>query len=149
MLKPYRFKKPRPPARPEAGARVVAEVEQENLTGLVQGQPASRDEELFARAFDYYKIAYDFQQSFVSGRNLPGEIRPDFMVYAGRPTPFYPDNQQWHGTASQKEDAKQKDAMLAAHLGAGYNYPVRIPTPADERELTQAWVKQKVKEFFV
>ena len=148
MLKPYRLKTKRRVARPEQAARVPTAAPVENLTGQVQGQKASRDEELFAQAFDYYKIGYDFQLSFVSGRNLPGEIRPDFIVYAGLPTPFYPDNQQWHGTAAQKANAAAKDAMLAAHLGEGYGYPVRIPTPANERELTLDWAKQKVKEHF-
>ena len=90
----------------------------EVLTQAVQGQPASDIEERFARAL--YKNErvedFEFQQSYFAGRNMPGEVRPDFIVYAGTVYPVQIDGEYAHKSAEQKATDRAKDAQLDGYL---------------------------------
>lgn len=153
-LKPYRLKAPRKPTPPDRGPRAPAGPDETIvLSGQVNGKAASRDEELFAMALGRQGIGFDFNESYIAGRNLPGEVRPDFIVYAGAPQPVNIDNEQWHHTAAQKADAAAKDAMLAAHLGGGWAPPLRIPMPSEvvndkDNQRVLDWMRQQVRRYF-
>ena len=119
--KPYKYKVPRsgggmshsPLNRPKKL------VENEGLTGIVNGETATDIEERFARALwkNQRVESFDFQNSYFSGRNLPGEVRPDFIVYSGTSFPVQIDGAFAHRTAEQKASDRAKDAMLDGLLG--------------------------------
>ena len=91
----------------------------EILTKTVMGQRASDLEERFFRAASKNKSisSVDYQPSFIAGRNIPGEIRLDFMVHAyGLLWPIQIDGDFAHSSAQQKEEDKQKDIILNNHL---------------------------------
>lgn len=101
------------------------------LTQEVFGRPASKPEELYFLAADDEDeiIRIRFQVSFVAGRNVPGEIRLDFILYTGKA--FYPvfiDGLYWHRTAQKRtediEDAARIDRILH---GTGAKPVQRIP----------------------
>jgi len=95
--------------------RPVEDKKGEQLTGFVDGQKASDLEERFAYSLRKNRRVegFDFQPSFIAGRNMPGEIRLDFMVYSGMVQyPIQIDGEFAHKTATQKELDKQKDAIL-------------------------------------
>lgn len=122
----------------------------EGLTGLVQGQAASDIEERLARALKKQAATerFEFQESFAAPRNIPGELRPDFLVYLGGAViqPLQPDGEFAHKSAAQKESDRVKDALLDELLrGRGALPTVRIPgyeleTQAD----ADAWVRENL-----
>jgi len=128
--------------------RTTAERVQEILVGWVQGKRATDIEERFARALDKsLEIdSYEFQPSYVAGRNLPGEIRLDFMVYAGLSYPFQLDGTYAHKTAQQKYEDAIKDAILDSILTPRGVQPVKR-IPGDELE-TQEEADELVAELF-
>jgi hypothetical protein len=91
----------------------------EVLTKTIMGQRASDLEERFFRAATKNKniSSVEYQPSFIAGRNVPGEIRLDFMVHAyGLMWPIQVDGEFAHGSAQQKEEDRQKDIILNNHL---------------------------------
>ena len=148
--KPYKYKLPRmagglsraPLNRPKK------ETQAEVLTQAVQGQSASDIEERFARAL--YKNerveGFEFQQSYFAGRNMPGEVRPDFIVYAGTVYPVQIDGEYAHKSAEQKATDKAKDEQLDGYLTPmGAAVTQRIPGDLLQ---TQEDADRLVREMF-
>lgn len=139
---------PKPPRAPLNRLRPVGE--DEALTGLVQGQAASDIEERLARALDKHGATerYDFQESYAAPRNIPGEIRPDFIVYLGGATaqPLQPDGEYAHKSAEQKEEDRVKDARLDEILrGTGALPTIRIAgTDLETQAEADAWVEENL-----
>lgn len=128
--KVFRYKAPVAVQRSEAKNRPRGEVSHELLTHTVKGQSASDLEERFARGLDRNPnvLSYEFQPSYVTGRNLPGELRPDFIVYEPVMQPVQIDGEFSHKTAEQHATDAVKDALLDEVLkGTGAMPSVRIP----------------------
>lgn len=128
--KAFRYKGEAAPDKGTALNRPRGQVDPELLTRVVQGQKASDLEERFARGLDRNPnvYGYEFQPSYVTGRNLPGELRPDFIVYEPIMQPVQIDGEFSHKTAEQHASDAVKDALLDEVLkGSGALPSVRIP----------------------
>jgi len=115
--------------RPEPTGLTIP-IEQEGLTGFVQGYPASDIEERMYVAFLHNGIPDDdieHQPSYVMGKNLPGEIRPDYAVFLGLVQLWFADGDYWHKTAEAKQKDKWNDSILFQRLEGRAEYPIRIP----------------------
>jgi len=129
-MKPYKYKRIAPVARPENSGRLRRAEEKEVLSGMVQGEKASDIEERFARALDKLGISYTFQQHYFGpAKNTPGAIQIDFMVTSGASqVPVQIDGEIAHKTLSQREEDRIKDTRLNAYFArVGINPVIRIP----------------------
>jgi len=127
--KPLHYKIPEPKTPPFSGKtnRPQRQKTNENLTGFVDGQKASDIEERFARSLAKNRRvdSFVFQPSYIAGRNMPGEIRLDFMVYSGMVMfPIQVDGAFAHKTIAQKSEDANKDAILNDHLRGSGAMPV-------------------------
>jgi hypothetical protein len=129
-LKPYKYKKMPGQFERRQVNRAEAELELEQLTGQVNGQRASDLEERFARALEKIKgiRRYDFQPSMIVDRNLPGEVRPDFIIYSDTPMAVMIDGEFVHKSAEARARDQFNDAILYEHLrDFGFLPPIRVP----------------------
>ena len=127
MIAPYKYKLPPKTKVDRRLKRSISVADDENLTGLVQNMDASDIEERFARALRKRDIRFTFQPSYFQGRNVPGEIRLDFMVDAGWPLPVMVDGEYAHKSAEAQAEDRIKDALLDDHLrGTGALPVIRI-----------------------
>ena len=147
--KVFKFKPPSAPA-PVSLNRLRPVGEQEQLTGLVQGQDASDIEERLARSLDKYPATreYEFQESYRAPRNVPGELRPDFVVFLSGATaqPLQPDGEYAHKTAEARQSDEEKDALLDEILrGTGALPTIRIPGHLlATQDQADAWVRENL-----
>lgn len=119
----------------------------EGLTGIVQGQPATDIEERLwiallrngVRAEDI-----EFQPSYLAGRNMSGEIRPDFAIHVGLIQIWYADEDFFHRTAEQQSKDEFNDARLFSEMQGAIEFPIRIS--GDDLE-TQQKADAAVREF--
>ena len=117
-MKPFIWPKPRT-TREETLNRIQVTREEEGLTGIVQGEKASAEEERLYEGFLTAGIEPEdivFQPSYIAGRNLPGEIRPDFLLYLGILLIVYVDGGFWHDTQEQKNRDSVQAAILQQRL---------------------------------
>lgn len=126
--------------------RISPEQNTEILTGQVHGIKASDIEERFARSLYKKKLKFNFQVSFFAGKNMPGEVRLDFMIDDTFIQPVQIDGEFAHKTAAQISKDRLNDARLDDHLrGTGALPTVRIPgellqTQEDsDRQLSELW----------
>jgi hypothetical protein len=127
--------------QPAIDMRVPAE----ELAGVVQGQKATDIEERMYIALLHNGIAnedIEFQPSYLAGRNMPGEIRPDFATYQSvKIMVWFADEDFFHRSAEQKNKDEQKDAELFQRMNGSIEYPIRIPgDDLDTQELADAAV---------
>lgn len=116
----------------------------EELTGFVHGKEASDIEERFAKELDRRGASYYFREPLVAGKNLPGWVELDFMVYSGGLTyPVQLDGEYAHKTAMQRQEDAIKDAIINDFL-QGQSMPVKRIS-GDELQ-NEDDVKQAVKE---
>ena len=124
---PYKYKIPKRLEDTRALNRVVTETAPEILAGQVKGRVASDIEERFAKSLYKRKINFVFQESFIAGMNMPGEIRLDFLITDLFVQPVQIDGEFAHKTAEQKARDDWNDAVLDDHLrGTGALPVVRI-----------------------
>ena len=117
-MKPFIWPKPRT-TREDTLNRIQVTREEEGLTGIVQGEKASAEEERLYEGFLNAGIEPEdivFQPSYIAGRNLPGEIRPDFLLYLGILLIVYVDGGFWHDTQEQKNRDSVQAAILQQRL---------------------------------
>jgi len=102
----------------------------EELVGIVQGYPATDIEERMYIAFLHNKILdedIEFQPSYLAGRNLPGEIRPDFATYdEALIKVWFADADYWHRSGEQKRKDETNDAILMQRMEGRIQFPIRI-----------------------
>ncbi len=124
---PRRYK-PRKRLEPiSALNRIAPEKAQEVLTGQVHNQVATDIEERFARSLYKQKIEFHFQVSFFAGRNMPGEVRLDFLIVGLFLQPVQIDGEFAHKSASAKARDLLNDARVDNHLaGSGALPTIRI-----------------------
>lgn len=109
---------------------MVIELLDEGLTGIVHGDSATDIEERMYRgllANDVDDSNIDYQPSFVAGRNMPGEIRPDFVVYNGLIVVLFADGEFFHKTAEQRNRDRMNDSILFKRLEGRALFPIRVP----------------------
>ena len=134
--------------------RFRGEKEDEGLTKMVQGQRASNIEERFYRAaVEEEEIEQvKFQPTFGAGRNLPGEIRPDFLLWAGGIMyPVWVDGSYWHRTPEQKErDVRQVQELDMILQGSGAYPGQRVPdTDLEDMESAGRAVEKVLRGEYV
>ncbi len=129
-LKPYKWRRPSKVKRPDVTHPPIG-TPPEDLVGHVHGQPATDIEErayngLLNNGVDDADI--EFQTSYIAGRNVPGEIRPDFVVHGqGLPLIIFIDGEYFHKSAPEKQRDRMNDAILFQQLGGTAQFPVRVP----------------------
>lgn len=124
----HKYKSVRKPTFDRAVNRISPEMDTEILVGSVQGITASDIEERFAKSLYKKQISFRFQESFFAGRNMPGEVRLDFLITDLFIQPVQVDGEFAHKTAAQKERDRLNDARLDNHLsGTGALPTIRIP----------------------
>ena len=125
-------------------ARVRPLPENENLTGMVNGLPASDLEERLARSFRRFKIPFAFQVPIYTAHSLPGEQRLlDFIVR--RDQPLEPDGYISHyRKAGQRADDLIRDLFLnEAFRYMGLKPIIHIKyTKLDSQEMTDRTVRE-------
>lgn len=104
---------------------------EEQLPEYIYGKKVSNIEaRFFIAASEHPSVDYvETQVSYVSGRNLPGEIRLDFLLHSGGiKFPVFTDGLYWHKDPAQKaKDAYQEDRIDEILQGA-FCFPVqRVP----------------------
>jgi len=118
-MKPFRWPKIRTP-KEDTVNRIDVQREEEGLTGIVQGDAASAEEERLYLGFLNAGVEDDdivFQPSFITGaRNVPGEVRPDFLLYLGIMLIVFVDGGFWHDTQEQKNKDDLQAAILMQEL---------------------------------
>jgi len=125
----YKWKKPRPLRKPKHVA-LKGIAPDEGLTGFVHGQPATDIEERMYIGFlhnDVDDSDIEYQPSYIAGRNLPGEIRPDFAVRIGLTQLYFADGEYWHKSAEAQERDRANDAILFRKLQGSVEFPIRVP----------------------
>jgi hypothetical protein len=135
-----------PNRMPTAGPPFVQKMD-EGLTGLIENWKASDIEERFYRALRKSPnvISNEFRTAEVAGRNLPGEVEVDFMVFDGQYRPIQIDGEYAHMSAQQREGDRMKDAILNNYTQGWAAPVVRIP---GYQLQTQADADRIVKEMF-
>ena len=128
-MKPFKW--PLPKREPqEQQPALDLKLEEENLTGIVKGYSATDIEERMYIAFLHNGVSDDnieYQPSFIAGRNMSGEIRPDFAVYNGLIQIWYADEEFFHKTAEQQQKDAFNDARLMEEMQDKIEPPIRIP----------------------
>ncbi len=141
----FRFKVPRK-RRPVFPAFRISKP-LEGLTGIVQGFPATDIEERMWIAFLHNGVNpndIEFQPSYLAGRNMSGEVRPDFAIHIGLIQVWYADEDFFHRTAEQKNKDAFNDDRLFNEMQGKIEFPIRIS--GDDLE-TQEKADAAVREF--
>ena len=131
--KPFKYKIPKP-AHYGSGRRTQVAQEAQKVQRYVQGERASEEEYWFAWALDRFMeqgliVGWDFQPSYFQRRNVPGEIRLDFMINGPPDIPVQIDGSWIHKSAGQKAKDRHNDARLNDRLvDEGAMPVVRVPT---------------------
>jgi len=148
-LKPYRYSKFRMARYNGKPPKSNELKETEVLTGSINGEDASDLEERFAIALNGNPNVetFEYQPSFIAFRNMPGEIRPDFVVESGGMLyPIFIDGEWIHHTAEQQDQDKRNDIILDERLSGSGAWPSKhisgkhLQTPED--------TAKTVKEIF-
>ncbi|KKN62895.1 hypothetical protein LCGC14_0507480 [marine sediment metagenome] len=123
----FRFKVPRKRRLAVPALRISKPLE--GLTGIVQGWPATDIEERMYIAFLHNAVLPDdieFQPSYLAGRSMLGEIRPDFALHIGLIQIWYADEDFFHRTAEQANRDAFNDARLFNEMQGAIEFPIRI-----------------------
>lgn len=128
-MKPFLWPKiKQPPPEPMPSLRISAA--KEELTGIVKGYEATDIEERMYIAFLHNGIDdndIEYQPSYLAGRNMAGEIRPDFATYGGLIQVWFADGEYFHKTAEQKNKDETNDQRLWQIMNGRIEFPIRIP----------------------
>ena len=129
-MKPFIWPKPRREPQEQQPA-LDLKLEAENLTGQIRGYDAPDTEERMYIAFLHNGIADEdivHQPSYIAGRNMSGEIRPDFATYGeGMIRIWYADEEYFHKTAEQEQKDAFNDEKLFNEMDGQIEWPIRIP----------------------
>ena len=129
-MKPFIWPKPKREPQDQQPALDIP-LEQEELTGVVKGFPATDIEERMFIAFINNGVHPDdiqYQPSYLAGRNMSGEIRPDFALHVGGQIQvWYADEEFFHKTAEQQAKDNFNDSRLFEMMDDAIEWPIRIP----------------------
>lgn len=125
----FKFRKPTKRDIPAPTIRITKPTEA--LAAQVQGYPATDIEERLYIALLRNGVSdadIEFQPSYIAGRNMSGEIRPDFADYSGGLIRiWYADADYWHRNAVQQKKDRFNDARLFEELNDKIEWPYRVP----------------------
>jgi len=126
----YKIQKPIQHQRPERDFQRAASGEE--LTGYVDGKKASDIEERWYRMTIMFiqqnrLLDYRFQPSYIAGRNMPGEVRVDYVWEIPPSLPIFLDGNFAHKSAEQIQRDKDQLDALNEHLSGIALPAVRIP----------------------
>jgi hypothetical protein len=130
--KAFQYPTEKPKKRQERTREFQRRSEGEQLTGTFDGQNASDIEERWGivtkMLIEQGRInGYEFQPSYIAGKNLPGEVRVDFLWKIPPPQPIFLDGNFAHKSAEQRQRDLDKMDELDEAL-SGWALPaVRIP----------------------
>lgn len=115
----FRTGRRRGPVRvvPDVAFSFQREVEQEQLSGQVQGKSASDIEERVARALYKLQLPFRFQVDYFGGRSLSGGLVLDFLVLTPLPIPILVQGEYWHSGESKARDAYNIARLLDLFKG--------------------------------
>lgn len=118
-MKTFRYKVRRTPRKEMPFGKIQVVKEDEGLTGVIYGSPASDIEERFARALstDSRITGFTFREAVIAPRSMPGQLEIDFVVQVG-PLVYaiQIDGEIAHkGTAKKMDDAR-KDALVNQYM---------------------------------
>jgi hypothetical protein len=152
----------RPPGIPDYdyGQTVIRTGDQEQLTGVINGDKASDLEERTHRALGKLDIPSEFRvritsealgnQRLTSKRaNIKGEIEIDFLAeYNGQITPIFVDGQIAHFMTPHQAEIDKQKADLANEFGRqfGWREAVRVPF---WKLIDQDMTDRTIREIFV
>ena len=116
-VQPFKYKKLKTPRVTHRVGRPMGTPE-ELLSGYVHGEKASKLEERFAIALDFFGLTYQFQYEVPSIYSLPGEEKNiDFLVYdGGIAWPIEVGASFVHDTTSEKDAELARTALINAIL---------------------------------
>lgn len=144
------FKWPMPKREPvEPMPALDFTVAEDELTGIVKGYKATDIEERMYIAFLHNGVNDDdieYQPSYIAGRNMSGEIRPDFALHGGGLIQlWYADADYWHRSAEQKSKDETNDSILFQRMQGEIEFPIRISgddleTQEDADRAISEWV---------
>lgn len=113
----------------------------EELPGLIAGHKVSDIEARFylAAANHADVDSISMQVSLVAGRNLPGEIRLDFLLHSnGIRFPVFTDGEYWHRTAEAKAKDDYQEDLVNQILAGTYSMRVQRVPGTDLETLEEA-----------
>lgn len=111
-MKPFKYKVPNY-GRPNRARRIEEAKEDGELTGMVNGEPASDIEERFAIALRNANLDFSFQIPVWTAYSLPYEQKQvDFMVWEPPGFPIEVDGFISHKTAGDLQDDMERDALI-------------------------------------
>ena len=146
-MKPFKWPLPKKDPLEQLPA-LDLKLEEENLTGQIRGYDAPDTEERMYIAFLHNGIAdedIEHQPSYIAGRNMSGEIRPDFATYGeGMIRIWYADEEYFHKTAEQQNKDETNDAILFQRMQGQIEWPIRIQ--GDDLE-TQERADEAISEW--
>lgn len=126
--------------------RITHDIEQESLSGEVQGLKASMIEERFARALQKKNIPFQFRLELGAGRNQPGFKELDFLVE--RSGMFYAVEIDTAFTHRQKQNADVlHDAIVLNELKGLTVYPKVFHIDGDKDLAVQKDADKVVENF--
>ena len=132
----FKFKKPAKRDIPAPTININKPTEE--LSEMVQGYPATDIEERLYIALLYNGVKdedIEFQPSYIAGRNMSGEIRPDFATYDSTLIRiWYADADYWHRNATQRAKDRFNDAKLMQQMQGKIEFPYRVPGSALETQ---------------
>lgn len=101
------------------------------LPNVIQGMRVTDIEARFYKAATENRDVDQIQMqvSFIAGRNMPGEIRLDFVLHSGgRIFPVWVDGEYWHKIPEQRAKDQYQDGRINARLEGTEAAPVqRVP----------------------
>lgn len=112
-VQPFKYKKLKTPRVQHRTIRPTGAPE-ELLSGYVHGEKASKLEERFAMALDFFGLTYKFQYEVPSIYSLPGESKIiDFIVFdGGIAWPIEVGASFVHDTTSEKEAERARTGLI-------------------------------------
>lgn len=129
---PFKYKIPKP-RRYKSMRRGEVAQETQTLQRYVRGERASEEEYWFAWALDELTedgtiLGYQFQPSYFQRRNVPGEVRLDFLIDIPPELPVQIDGSWIHKSAGQQAKDRFNDSRINDRLSGTALPVVRIPT---------------------
>ena len=142
--KVYRF--PKPPRIDDFPMNRIQKLSDdvEELSGEVDGVPASDIEERFARALIKAGLPFEFRKPVLAPRNMPGSYEIDFLVYKdGLEYPVQIDGEYAHKSAEQRAKDQLKDMVLNNAKRGEFEPVTRVEyTKLDTQEVADNTVEE-------
>lgn len=148
MIKPFKYPK-RSKSRDRRTYRPTSQgTFDEGLTGLVQGEKASDNEERLARALKKRGLSFIFQVPVQTKYTLPDqEKQVDFVIsYNGIQYPLEAYGERWHSTVGDKNRDDVREAELNEEFSKYGWHPLTVVWSYET--FNQELADKKIRELF-